>query len=129
MRHPARVELDLFARPAVGHGDRGRRPAEAELGDREAPEGRVADLDPLASEELAQLREPDALAEEALDDGALGRAVAPAVAPGPAQVRLHPADDGGDQAVIQRLQSRRPAEPLARPAATYRRTVLTLSPS
>jgi hypothetical protein len=73
-RHPAGVELDLVSGRAVGDRNCGRGLAEVELGDREASEGRVADLDPLAPEELAHLRGPDALAQEALNEVALGRA-------------------------------------------------------
>jgi hypothetical protein len=98
--------LDLLARPAVGHRDRGRALAEAELDDRVASKGGVADVHPLAPEEFPELREPHAPAEEALDEGALDRAVGPAVAARPAHMALDPADDGGDQALIQRLRSR-----------------------
>ncbi len=102
VRHPAGVELDLLAGAAVG--DRNRRGGgvpEAELGDREAPEGRVADLDALAPEELPDLGQPPAGLKVRLNDRAMGGTLGPAVAMGAAGAGLDRPDDRGEQPVVE----------------------------
>lgn len=101
VRHPAGVELDLFAGGAVGDRDRRGGPSEAQLGDREAPEGGVADVHALAPEELADLGQASARLEVRLNDGAIGGTLRPAVAMRPAGTRLDRTHGGGEQAVVE----------------------------
>jgi hypothetical protein len=101
VRHPARVELDLFPGPAVREQNRRRGAPPVELLQREAPQRGVTDQHALAPEQLTDLGEPHVTAQVPLDDVAVGRARGPAVAMGAPRARLHDADLRGEQAVIQ----------------------------
>ena len=74
---PARIDLQLLARLAIEHRDRRRRLAKLQLEDREAVQRGIGDLDTLPDEQLANLGEPQALTEPALDRGALLADTAP----------------------------------------------------
>jgi hypothetical protein len=101
VRHPARVELDLFAGTTVGDRNGRRGAAKAELGEGEAAERSIADGDALAPEQLADLGQPHIGAQEPLDNVPLGGAHGPAVAMRAPRPRLDRADHGGQQAVVQ----------------------------
>jgi hypothetical protein len=59
--NPARIELELLAGCAVGNWDGRRRAAESQLEDGEAIERRIRQIDALADQQLANLREPEAV--------------------------------------------------------------------
>jgi hypothetical protein len=118
VRHPAGVELDLLAGAAVGDRNRRGGVPEAELGDREAPEGRVADLDALAPEQLPDLGQPPAGLEVRLNDRALGGTLGPAVAMRATGARLNPLDDGGEHPFIESVGPPPRRKPPAHAAVT-----------
>jgi hypothetical protein len=74
---PADVELQLVAGIAVEHGDGGGPLAESELGNGEAMQRRVGDLDPVAAEQAPHLGEAQATSEPVLDSVALIEAQQP----------------------------------------------------
>src|SRR6185295_7748493 len=93
---PARIDLQLLARGAVDDRDRRGRATEIELDDGEAMERGVRDRHALAREQLANLRQANALLQPLLNRDSLLAAAGPAVpawtAPGGMQREHHIAD-------------------------------------
>src|SRR5688572_26285101 len=76
---PARIDLQLLTRLTIEHRDRRGGFPKLQLEDREAVERGVGDLDAVADEQLADLREPHTVTEPALDRRALLKTARPAV--------------------------------------------------
>jgi hypothetical protein len=75
----ARIDLQLLAGLTIEHRDRRGGFPKLQLEDREAVERGVGDLDTVADEQLADLREPHTVTEPALDRRTLLKTARPAV--------------------------------------------------
>ncbi len=64
---PTGIDLQLVAGIAVEHRDRRGASTETQLGHGETMERRVRDIDPVADQQLAHLRQPQAVCEPTLD--------------------------------------------------------------